>query len=122
MKSGKRRHDDALDAGWYAVLETIRHRAAPFQVGTYYLLDGSLDLAVLDGARLVQAARRVADGIERLVGLALGSPPTTSPNGLCPWCPALASCEAGRRYVAEQGMPVNDDVDVIDDDEDEDAF
>ena len=103
VKSGKRRYDDALDADWYAVLEALRHRAPPFQSGSYYLRDGGLDMAVFDAPRLERAAARVADGVSRLVRLAAGEPPTVTPNGLCAWCPALATCGPGRAHAAEQG-------------------
>lgn len=103
IKSGQRRHDDSLDAGWYAVLETLRHRTPPFQVGTYYLRDGALDLAVADEEFLERAAARVADGIERMVRLGAGKSPDATPNGLCRWCPALDGCPAGREHVEETG-------------------
>lgn len=104
VKSGRRRYDDALDADWYAVLEAMRHHAPPFQSGSYYVRDGVLDLAVYDEPRLVAATSRVADGVARMVRLAAGDAPEVTPNGLCPWCPALPTCEAGQAAAAEQGF------------------
>ncbi|MHB8671448.1 MAG: PD-(D/E)XK nuclease family protein [Acidimicrobiales bacterium] len=117
VKSGHRRHDDTLDAGWYALLETLRHRAAPFQVGTYYLRDGVLDLAVVDEELIGRAAARVGDGIARLARLGAGSIADVTPNGLCPWCPALDACDAGRRHVEERGIAFGPGYDADEDDE-----
>ncbi|MHB8465982.1 MAG: hypothetical protein ACYDD7_14270, partial [Acidimicrobiales bacterium] len=103
VKSGRRRYDDALDADWYAVLETMRHGAPPFQSGSYYLRDGGLDVAVYDPERVERAVTRVADGVARLVRLAAGEVPSVTPNGLCQWCPAFAGCEPGRAHAAEGG-------------------
>lgn len=102
VKSGRRRYDDTLDAAWYAVLETLRHGAAPFQSGNYYLRDGILDIEVVEAADLELAARRIADAAARIVGIAAGQAATMNPNGLCPWCPALDDCEPGRRHVDER--------------------
>lgn len=103
VKSGMRRHDDTADAGWYAVLETVRHRAAPFQVGSFYLRESALSLEVVTPELLARATARIAEGIRRLVRLAHGAVPATAPNPLCPWCPAIGSCGPGRRFSADRG-------------------
>lgn len=103
VKSGRHRHDDVIDAGWYAILETLRHRAAPFQVGSYYLRDGRLELKVVTPDMLIQATARIAQGLSRLVRLAQGAVPEATPNPLCPWCPAIDRCQPGRRFSSERG-------------------
>lgn len=103
IKCGRQRYDDRADAGWYAVLETLRHQAAPFQVGSYYLSDGALQLDVVGSELLERAAQRIGDGLRSLVGLAGGSVAATSPNPLCPWCPAIGHCEPGQRHGSERG-------------------
>lgn len=100
IKSGFQRYDDAADAGWYALLESLRHRAAPFQAGSYYLRSGVLHLEVVTEDLLARATRRACDGVARLVRLAGGAPPHATPNPLCPWCPAIEDCEPGRRYTS----------------------
>ncbi|MGH9075067.1 MAG: PD-(D/E)XK nuclease family protein, partial [Acidimicrobiales bacterium] len=106
IKSGRRRQEDVVEAGWYAVLETLRHLAAPFQVGTYYLRDGTLALEVVTAEVLEQASGRIAEGIRRLVALAGGTEAAANPNPLCPWCPKIDSCEPGRRLASERGTYV----------------
>lgn len=122
IKSGKRHYDHALDVGWYAVLETLRHHAAPFQTGSYYLRDGGLDLDVIDSDRLGHAAGRIAEGVGRLVRLAAGATAMVTPNGLCPWCPVLGSCEPGSRHAAESGLDLGLWLGVTDDEDDDDVF
>ncbi|MGH9069846.1 MAG: hypothetical protein ACRDX8_01440 [Acidimicrobiales bacterium] len=103
VKSGRRRQEDRADAGWYAVLETLRHRAPPFQVGTYYLRDGELELDVVTAELMAQASARIAQGLASLARLAHGGVAHANPNPLCPWCPAIASCVPGRRFSFERG-------------------
>jgi hypothetical protein len=102
VKSGRRRHDDVLDADWYAVLESVRHRAPPFQAGNYYLRDGSLVLHTYDEARLERSCARVADGVARLARMAAGAVPVTSPGPSCAWCPGLKGCSPGRQHLSER--------------------
>lgn len=104
LKSGNRRYDDVQDAGWYAVLETLRHRSAPFQTGNYYLQDGFLRLETVTPEMLLHHAHRAADGLGRLLRLTTGEEPEVTPTGLCPWCPALPRCAPGRRHTAERGV------------------
>lgn len=110
VKGGRWRFQDSFDAGWYAVIETLRHGVPPFQTGTYYLRDGALDLVVVSDDLLVQWTSRVADAAERLSQLAAGRNPTTTPNPLCPWCPALPTCQPGRAFVEAGGTSLTGDV------------
>jgi hypothetical protein len=103
VKSGRHRHQDRVDAGWYAVLETLRHRAPPFQAGMYYLREGALVLELVTAGLLEQASERIAEGIRRMVALAGGAEAETNPSPLCPWCPAIDSCEPGQRLASERG-------------------
>ncbi len=107
VKSGRRRQEDLADAGWYAILETLRHRVPPLQVGAYYLRDGVLVLEVVTAGLLDQASERIAGGIRCMVGLAGGTAAATNPNPLCPWCPAIDSCEPGQRSAWERGAYIH---------------
>lgn len=123
-KSGHPRHQDRADAWWYAVLETLRHRVPPFQVGSYYLRTGWLDLATVEADHLLAAAEDIARALLQLVRLAAGALPQLSPNPLCGWCPALPGCAPGRAYSLERGdylPPRDDDDDDGADDGDDDG-
>lgn len=118
VKGGRWRFQDSFDAGWYALIETLRHGVPPFQAGTYYLQDGALDLTVVSEDLLSQWTSRVADAAERLSQLAAGRPPATTPNPLCPWCPALRACQPGRDFVEATGTSLTGR--VYDDETEED--
>jgi hypothetical protein len=96
VKSGRRRSDDAGDAGWYALLETLRSGVPPARTGSLYLSGCVLDLDTVTGPLLQQAADRVVRAVAVLVRLALGEQPRTNPGPMCRWCPALPGCEPGR--------------------------
>ncbi len=118
IKGGRWRFQDSFDAGWYALIETLRHGVPPFQTGTYYLRDGALDLTVVSDDLLSQWTSRLADAAERLSQLAAGRAPVTTPNPLCPWCPALPACQPGRDFVEATGTSLTGD--VYDDETEED--
>lgn len=122
VKSGRRRYEDTLDAAWYAVLETLRHGAAPFQSGNYYLRDGILEVEVVEPADLELAAARIADAAARIVRIAAGQAATMTPNGLCPWCPALDDCEPGRRHAEERAGGGEGRWEGIEDEDDDGEF
>lgn len=119
VKSGRWRFQDAVEAGWYALLETLRHEVPPFQAGTYYLRDGALDLQAITPEVLERAAARVVDGTDRLVRLATGTQPAVTPNPLCPWCPVLAQCEPGRRHVENGGSGLDGVAGGVEEDDDD---
>ena len=119
-KSGRWSYNDSADAGFYSLLETVRHGAPPFQAGTYYLRDGTLDLSVADLDWIDRALARTTDAIARLMRLAAGESPGVTPNGLCPWCPAIIWCAEGRRFVNRDDADNWRENDEIDDDEEAD--
>ncbi len=120
VKGGRWRFQDSFDAGWYALIETLRHGVPPFQTGTYYLQDGALDLVVVSDDLLAQWTSRAVDAAERLTQLAAGRGPTTTPNPLCPWCPALPGCQPGRDFVESSGTSLTGEV-YEDETEEDDA-
>jgi hypothetical protein len=104
VKGGKRGYNDNDDAWWYAVLETLRHSAQPFQVGNYYLSDGYLALQQVTRDILLERTARIAGAVARLVALALGADPSVTPNPLCERCPEFEVCTKGRVYAEDRGL------------------
>lgn len=96
VKSGRRRVEHRADVHLYALLETLRSGAPPFQVATYYTATGELDAETVTEDTLVAAVRRLTAAVARLCRLAGGGEAERVPGPLCPWCPALDSCGPGR--------------------------
>jgi hypothetical protein len=97
VKSGARRIEHRADLHFYALIESLRNPAPPFVVATYYTRTGELDVDPVSEELLVTAARRTLAGIRSLKGLAEGSEPRRTPNGLCGSCAALGGCDVGQR-------------------------
>jgi hypothetical protein len=90
------------DLRFYALLETIRLGVPPRLVATYYLDSGTPRAEPVTVGLLDATVARVADGVERLVGLAHGTvPPRLLAGPACRWCRALESCDAGQAHLAD---------------------
>jgi hypothetical protein len=100
LKSGARRIEHRGDLRFYALLETLRSGSPPFRTATYYSASGELDADAVDEDALVSALHRTLEGATRLCRLSSGAEPARTPNPLCAWCAALASCPPGRAHVA----------------------
>ena len=88
------------DLRFYALLETIRIGVPPRLVATYYLDSGTPRTESVTVGLLEATVARVADGVDRLVGLAHGTvEPRLRPGPACRWCVALADCETGRAHL-----------------------
>ena len=101
VKSGRERPEHRADMHFYALLETLRSGAPPFQVATYYTGTGALVADPVDEDLLASALARTVDGAARLCRLAAGATPGLAPSGRCPWCPAFPRCGPGRRFAAQ---------------------
>ncbi len=90
------------DLRFYALLETIRLGVPPRLVASYYLDSGTPRAEAVTVALLETTVARVADGVERLVGLAHGTvEPRLRPGPPCRWCVVLPDCDAGRAHLDE---------------------
>lgn len=102
FKTGSSHIGHADDLRFYALLEVMRLGVPPFRLASYYLDQGRLSVEDVTEGMLRSTARRVIDGITKLIELRAGSrPPTHSPGPNCRHCPALADCPVGRSFVAE---------------------
>ncbi len=82
------------DAFLYALLETLKTRVPPFRVATWYLDSGTLVVDSVDEMALQSAARRVADGVRRIVELDDAEvEPQRRPGWRCRFCPCSSDCE-----------------------------
>jgi CRISPR/Cas system-associated exonuclease Cas4 (RecB family) len=90
------------DLRFYALLETMKLGVPPRLLVSYYLDAGTPHTEAVTEDVLWAAARRVVDGVAKLVDLTGPEPrtPTTTPGSNCRWCPLNESCEPGRRHLA----------------------
>jgi len=90
------------DLRYYALLETIRTGVPPFRVASFYLDSGRWQQEDVTEAALLTAARRVVDGVRRMVELRIdGRPPTLGPGPGCAFCAERAECPGPERWQAE---------------------
>jgi RecB family exonuclease len=89
------------DLRFYALLDLLCLGDAPRKVASFYLDSAEIHAEDITEDTLRSAARRTADGIERIVSLLRGGEvPTRTPQPSCRWCVANNDCEPGRNYLA----------------------
>lgn len=69
VRSGEPRPDDADDRRFLAMLETIRSRAQPFRVATYYPQAGQAEIEEVTDSLLAGAVQRTVERVARLAAL-----------------------------------------------------
>ncbi len=116
LKTGRPAAAHADDLRLYALLETMRVGVPPFRIASYYLDAGTWHAEDVTEDVLWAAARRLVDGVAKLVELRFeGRPPALAPGPACRYCPDRRECEgatvwAARRRRAESGE-IDGDVD-----------
>lgn len=98
VKSQLPRDDHRMEIGWYALLATLRDRAAPAAVGVWYG-DGRILWAPVDGGLLESAGRRAVAAIDALGALGRGVEPAERPGTWCRWCADAAVCDTGIAWL-----------------------
>lgn len=90
------------DLRFYALLDTLRLGVPPRLVASYYLDLAEPRTEPVTEAVLDAALARTIDGVRRLTALRAGvAEPVLRPSGACRWCPHLAACDEGRRWLAD---------------------
>ncbi len=98
LKTGATRSSHIDELRLCALLETLRTGVPPFRVATHHLDTGTLDAHPIDDASLVSAARRLVEGVHRMVEVRTGQrSPTVTPGPQCAWCPLRADCPEAPR-------------------------
>lgn len=91
VKSSEPGSDHLSEVAHYALLLTVRDRAAPAAVARWY--PGTAPAVVPVNAGLLEsAARRLADGIATWAELMSGRAPVERPGPWCRWCPDASVC------------------------------
>ena len=102
LKTGRPLDSHIEDLRFYALLETLKIGVPPRLLVDYYLEAGQPRRQVVTEELLWATARRVTDGVAKLVELNGPEPRTaiTTPGPGCRFCPASDRCDAGKRYLA----------------------
>jgi hypothetical protein len=99
LKTGRPSGLHAADLRFYALVETLRVGVPPFRVASFYLDSGTWHHEDVDEDLLWSTVRRVADGVDRLVALRLGTRQATeTPGPPCRYCPARPECPPGQAW------------------------
>lgn len=106
FKTGQSSPTHVDDLRYYAVLETLRVGVPPFRVASWYLDAGHWHHEDVDEDVLFAAARRIVDGVVKLVELQVDRrPPQVSPGPTCGYCVLRTEC-SGALVWSEQRAEV----------------
>lgn len=101
FKTGQPSHAHSEDLRFYALLETLKMGVPPRLLVNYYLDAGTPRNEPVTEELLWSAARRVVDGVTKMVSLD-GSEcrePIRTPGLNCRWCPINGHCAEGKRHL-----------------------
>ena len=112
LKTGRLTPTHRDDLRFYALVETLRSRQTPRQLGSYSLDSARLDSEDVTEGLLQAAVRRTAHGALLIADLVLKTrEPEIRPGAQCRWCPAADTCELGARYLRQlNGEEESDDM------------
>lgn len=103
LKTGRITPTHRDDLRFYALVETLRSRQPPRQLGTYSLDAARLDHEEVTEGLLVAAVRRTADGIRAMTEVITATrAPNLRPGNQCFWCPLNDSCDEGQKYLRQR--------------------
>ncbi len=109
LKTGRPRPAHREDLRFYALLEAMKIGIPPRLLVSYYLDSGTPEIEEVSEDVLDAAARRLVDGVGRIVALKdlSADQATTSPGGGCRFCPLATVCDDGKRHLAgdDDGIP-----------------
>lgn len=108
FKTGQPAAGHRDDLWYYALLETLRAGVPPFRVASWYLDSGHGQWDDIDEDVLASAARRVVDGVAKLIELRAGErEPRLQPGPTCGYCVLRAECPGAQAWIehrAEAGV------------------
>ncbi len=110
LKTGHRSRHHVDDLRFYALVDALRVGVPARRVATLYLDSGEVVHEAVTPDVLAAATERVVRSVEAMVEIrrrVRRAALRTGPG--CRWCPALASCEAGRTWVAEDDAGEHED-------------
>ena len=110
LKTGRLTPTHRDDLRFYALVETLRSRQTPRQLGSYSLDSARLESEDVTEGLLQSAVRRSAQGILLIADLVLKTrEPDLRPGYQCRWCPIADSCDVGARFLRQLSGEDEDD-------------
>lgn len=102
VKTGRLTPTHRDDLRFYALVESLRSRQTPRQLGSYSLDSARLESENVTHELLQSAVRRTAEGTLLIADLVLKTrEPQVRPGAQCRWCPINDSCELGAKYLRQ---------------------
>ena len=102
LKTGRLTPTHRDDLRFYALVETLRSRQAPRQLGSYSLDSARLDEEDVTEGLLQAAVRRTAAGTLLIAELALKErQPELRAGAQCRWCPINEECDTGAKFLRQ---------------------
>ena len=110
LKTGRLTPTHRDDLRFYALVETLRSRQTPRQLGSYSLDSARLESEDVTEGLLQSAVRRSAQGILLIADLVLKTrEPDLRPGYQCRWCPIADTCDVGARFLRQLSGEDEDD-------------
>ena len=110
LKTGRLTPTHRDDLRFYALVETLRSRQTPRQLGSYSLDSARLESEDVTEGLLQSAVRRSAQGILLIADLVLKTrEPDLRPGYQCRWCPIADNCDVGARFLRQLSGEDEDD-------------
>ena len=107
LKTGSPRVGHRDDLRFYALLDTLRIGVPPRLIASFYLDTGIAEVEPVTEALLDATVARTVDGAVQIAELRAGTrAPIHRPAHQCRWCPVLSTCDVGRRWLADEDIPV----------------
>jgi hypothetical protein len=103
FKTGDQQDDHREQARFYALVETLRSRVAPYRVATYYLDTGDYTFDDVDEELLSRSLDAVIETVRTMVSVRSDAPITYEPGFTCRWCPARGECDDGQEWLQAFG-------------------
>ena len=111
LKTGRLTPTHRDDLRFYALVETLRSRQAPRQLGSYSLDSARLEDEDVTEGLLQAAVRRTVAGTLLIAELALKErEPELRAGAQCRWCPINESCETGAKYLRQINGEDDEDI------------
>lgn len=100
LKTGRHYTTHIEELRFYALVQTLRIGVPPFRIASYYLDTATFHAEDVTEDLLFSAARRVVDGVRKIIEISGARAPSVTEGPQCRWCRLQATCEGAARWEA----------------------